>query len=70
MSMASTSNTYLLELERVFTQNRSVGASTATICRGALVSQNVFGLADAKIGIMVDATTRFQAASISKTVTR
>jgi len=56
------------KLDDVFVKNTAVGASTATIGSGVIVNQEVFGLSNSRAGIEVDSNTRFQAASISKTV--
>ena len=56
------------ELEGIFEKNAAVGASTATIYRGEVVNREAFGYSNSKAGTKVDIDTRFQAASISKTV--
>ena len=48
-----------LSLDAIFKKNRTVGASTATISKGSLVKQEVFGLSNSRAGTDVEATTRF-----------
>ncbi|MFK7855741.1 MAG: serine hydrolase domain-containing protein [Granulosicoccus sp.] len=55
-------------LDEIIKSNKAVGASTATISEGKLVNQEVFGLMNSRAGLSVETTTKFQAASISKTV--
>jgi len=55
-------------LDDLFKQTKAVGASTATISHGQLVNQEVFGFMNSSVSKSVALHTRFQAASISKTV--
>ena len=55
------------ELDDAFARSGAVGASVATIAGGRAVERAVFGRLDARSGAPVGETTRFQAASISKT---
>lgn len=55
-------------LRDTFAKCKSVGASTATLSGGALIDQSVFGYENSRTKTPVSTSTRFQAASMSKTV--